>query len=542
MLYFSGELWYNICMEKIRNTTTSNTEMVSISRAEYEKQQGYISELERQVQWLMEQLNLARQKKFGASSEHASPEVLEQMSLLFDEPEAVASVAAAEAAPAVEVRPHKRRKSGSVKDILPEDIEVVEVSHGLSEEERKCPQCGETMACIGKEVRNELKLIPAKAVLYQHVYYTYACENCEKKDVSTPVVKTPMEPALVPGGFASAEAVAHVMTQKYVMGVPLYRQEQDWNRRGVMLSRQTMANWLIRCANDWLTPVYDVLHEGLVKHDYLHADETPVQVLREPGRKATADSYMWLYRTGRGAEHPIVLYDYQPGRGGEYPKAFLKGFHGYLQTDGFVSYNGLEKVIRVGCWAHCRRLFDEAMKCSGKGKRSPTAEQGVAYCTQLFKLEKELDKVTPEERYEQRLEKEKPVLDAMLAWANTRTAAPKSSLGKALTYLKNQWEYLNNYLLDSRLELSNNRAERSIKPFVIGRKNWLFANTPKGARSSAVIYSLIETAKENRLDPYRYLCWVLGQAPKLSRSDPEWASRLLPENAPQECRVTKQDN
>ena len=345
-------MWYNFCMEKIQNTTTSNRSMVSISRAEYEKlhkQQSYISELERQNQWLMEQLNLARQKKFGASSEHASPEVLEQMSLLFDEPEAVASVAAEEAAPAVEVRPHKRRKSGSVKDILPDDIEVVEVPHGLSEEERKCPQCGETMACIGKEVRNELKLIPAKAVLYQHVYYTYACENCEKKDISTPVVKTPMEPALVPGGFASAEAVAHVMTQKYVMGVPLYRQEQDWNRQGIMLSRQTMANWLIRCANDWLAPVYGVLHEGLVKHDYLHADETPVQVLREPGRKASADSYMWLYRTGRGAEHPIVLYDYQPGRGGEYPKAFLKGFHGYLQTDGFGSC--IYRSIRTTCTA-----------------------------------------------------------------------------------------------------------------------------------------------------------------------------------------------
>ena len=174
-----------------------------------------------------------------------------------------------------------------------------------------------------------------------------------------------------------------------------------------------------------------------------------------------------------------------------------------------------------------------------KGKRSPTAEQGVAYCTQLFELEKECKDLSPEGRKKQRLEREKPVLDAMLAWANTRSAAPKSALGKALTYLKNQWPYLNNYLLDGRIELSNNRAERSIKPFVISRKNFLFANTARGAQSSAVLFSLIETAKENELDPYRYLTWVFAEAPRLSHADPEWASKLLPWNAPTNCRPAK---
>ena len=519
--------------------------MVSISRAEYEKlqaQQSYISDLERQVQWLTERLTVARHKQFGTSSEHTSEEVMEQMSLLFDEPEATVAIeeqSVSQSVSEVEVRPHKRRKSGSVKDIVADDVEVVTVEHGLTEEERTCPACGEVMAPMGREIRNELKLIPAKAVLYQHVYYTYACRNCEKNETETPVVKTPREPVVIPGSYASAEAIAQIMTQKYVMAVPLYRQEQELHRAGVMLSRQTMSNWLVRSAHDWLKPVYSELHAQLVKHDLLHADETPVQVLREPGRKADADSYMWLYRTGNGAEHPIVLYDYQPGRGGEYPKVFLAGFQGYLQTDGFASYNHVAGATHVGCWAHLRRKFHDATKAVPKGKRSPTAEQGLAYCTRLFHLEAQLKDLSPDERQKKRLEQEKPVLDAMLAWANTRNAGPKSKLGEALTYLKNQWERLNNYLLDARLELSNNRAERSMKPFVVGRKNWMFANTPKGAESSAIIYSLIETAKENGLDPYRYLCWVLEQAPKVSQddADAEWAKELVPEKAPVYCRM-----
>lgn len=531
-------------MEKVQNRATSNAEMVTISRAEYKKQQDYISELERLNQWLLERLNVIRQKKFGSSSEHISEDAMEQLSFLFDEAEAYVSAESAkeEAAPAVEVRSHKRKKSGGVKDILPDNIEVVAVEHGLSEEERICPQCGEVMEPIGTEVRNRLKLIPAKAVLYQEIYYTYACRNCEQNDISTPVLKTPQAPAVIPGSYATAEAVAHIMTQKFVMGSPLYRQEQEWNRQGVMLSRQTMANWLIKSSVDWLAPVYDELHTQLIQYDLLQADETEVQVLHEPGKTAQSKSYMWLYRTGGACEHPIVLYEYQPGRGQEYPEAFLKGFHGYLQTDGYSGYNNLEGAVRVGCWAHARRRFYEAEKAVPKGKRSPTAEQGVAYCTHLFNLEEKLKDLSPEERKQRRLEQEKPVLDAMLAWANTRNAAPKSKLGIALNYLKNQWESLNNYLLDGRIELSNNRAERSIKPFVISRKNFLFANTTAGAKSSAVIFSLIETAKENGLDPYRYLCHILEQAPILSRTDPNWAQKLIPEAAPLECRVPAASN
>ena len=515
---------------------TRNAETVTISRAEYE---GY-QELQKQYDWLLEQLFAMKKKQFGSSSERSDAEIYEQLSLLFNEAEACLEEECREevSVPVVEVRSHSRkRKSGNVRDILPADTEVVEVEHTLPEGERTCPECGEVMEAIGTEVRETLELIPAKAVLHRDIYYTYACQNCKEDETSTPVIQTPKEPALIPGSYASPEAVAHIAVQKFKMGSPLYRQEMEWNAAGVMLSRQTMSNWLVRCANDWIIPIREELRSHMIqKHDLLHADETEVQVLHEEGRAPQAKSYMWLYRTSGDAEHPIVLYDYQPGRGQEYPNAFLDGFHGYLQTDGYSGYNGLRDVTHVGCWAHARRKFEEARQAVPKGKRSTTAEEGVAYCTRLFQLEEKFKDLPTEERKQKRLEQAKPVLDAMLAWANTRNAAPKSKLGIALNYLKNQWPSLIAYLEDGRIELSNNRAERSIKPFVISRKNFLFANTPDGAKSTAALFSLIETAKEEGLDPYRYLVWVFREAPKRFCEDREWAASLLPQYAPAACR------
>ena len=512
-------------MENKTVLETSNAETVTISRAEYE-------ELKAQNQWLLEQLRVLKSKQFGSSSEKASEEIYGQLSLLFNEPEVYDEDDGKAETPAVEVRSHTRkRKSGRARDILPENVEVVEVEHTLPEEERQCPECGEVMQPIGTEVQEKIRIIPAKIILHRDVYVTYACQNCKENSISTPILQTPKEPALIPGSYASAEAVAHFAVQKFVMGSPLYRQEQEWNRQGVMLSRQTMSNWLIRSSDDWLKPVYDELHRLLLQRDLIHADETELQVLHEEGRDAKAKSYMWLYRTGSDTEHSIVLYEYAPGRGQEYPKAFLEGFHGYLQTDGYSGYNAVDGAIHVGCWAHARRKFDEALRAVPKGKRSPTAEQGVAYCSQLFKLEEKFKNLSPEERKVQRLEQEKPVLDAMLAWANTRNAAPKSKLGEALGYLKNQWADLIAYLQDGRIELSNNRAERSIKPFVIGRKNWLFSDTPKGAGASADIYSIVESAKANGLDVFKYSELLLTVLPGMEfLTNPDILEELLPWN------------
>ena len=248
------------------------------------------------------------------------------------------------------------------------------------------------------------------------------------------------------------------------------------------------------------------------------------------------------YRTSGCVEQSIVLYEYQPTKKAEHAETFLRGFNGWLHADGYQGYHKLPGNIRVvGCWAHARRKFDEALQTLPKEmqKDSPAAI-GECYCSRLFKLEQAFAELTPEERYEKRLEQEKPVLDALLSWANEMQAktAPKSALGRAIHYLLEQWPYLTRYLEDGRLELSNNRAERSIKPFVMGRKNWLFANTPGGAQASAMIYSLIETAKENGLDPYRYLLWILQTAPQLSETNKAWAESLLPANATEECYMS----
>jgi len=524
-------------MKNEKNAAKSNAEMVTISRAEYD-------ELRLQNQWLLEQLGLAKKRQFGSSSERIQEELMDQLSLFFNEAEAYAYGTKAATAEQVAVKAHERkRKSGSVTDIVPEGTPTEVVEHRLSEEERRCASCGAIMEEIGKEVHRSLQMEPAKFWVREDVYYTYACKKCEQETGEANILNTPKEPVLCPGSFASAEAVAYIMTQKFVMYSPLYRLEQEFNREGLKLSRQTMANWMLNTSDTWLRPIYNVLHRKLCQEPVLHGDETTLQVLREPGKAATSKSYMWLYRTGGCAEHPIVLYEYQPSRKASYAEAFLKGFSGWFHADGYQGYHKLPENIRVvGCWAHARRKFDEALQVLPKEDRKGSmAAVGECYCTKLFQLEESFADLTPEERCTKRLELAKPVLDALLAWANATISktAPKSALGKALHYLLEQWPYLIRYLEDGRLEPSNNRAERSIKPFVMGRKNWLFANTPAGAQSSAVTYSLIETAKETGLDPYRYLLWVLQQAPALSRSNEDWAQRLIPALAPQECRVPR---
>ena len=533
-------------MNKKNDLQTSNAEMVTISRAEYEEknarlasQDERISRLENQVELLTEALRLSRHKQFGASSEKSDDTLIEQLSFLFDEAE-VYSAADKETENVTVVAAHKRHKKHEYTlDSIPEGMQTKQVEHRLEGDDLVCPQCGDTMTEIGKEVVRTLEIIPAQMVVREDIYYTYACRTCNKDNTETPVVKTPKEKSIIPGSFATPEAIAHIMTQKFVMGSPLYRQEQEINRKGIHLSRQTMSNWILKATEEYLVPVYKRLHRELLTRGVLHADETTLQVLHEPGKKPQSDSYMWLYRTSGDTDKPIVLYEYQPGRGAKHPKEFLTGYKGYLHTDGYAGYHDLgEGITVVGCWAHARRKFDEAVKSLPKGKaKGSSAAQGLTYCNLLFGIEQEIADKTAEERYDERLKQAKPVLDAMFAWANTRTAAPKSALGKALHYLKEQWPYLTNYLKDGRLEISNNRAERSIKPFVIDRKNFLFANTPKGASGSAVMFSMIQTAIENGLDPYKYLTWLLKTAKDADISQEDMLHDLMPWNAPNECRA-----
>jgi len=531
----SSQIWYNNGMKNTQEDTIPSDEIITLSRAEYDALLTQNAELAQQVKWLMEQMRLANHKQYGASSEK-SKYIQED---LFNEAEATADSRVVEPE-LTEIQKHYRKKAKDRKDRLPADLPVEVVEHFLPEKEQMCPECSSTMHILGKEVRRELKLIPAQAVIVEHVKYVYGCRDCEKYACGVPIKKAPVDQPVIKGSFASPEAVAHIMTQKFANGMPLYRQEQDLSRSGILLSRQTMSNWLIVCSENWLEPIYNALREMLCDHDILHADESVLQVLHEPGKPAQSKSYMWLYRTSGDTSMPIVLYDYQPDRKAKRPIEFLTGFTGYLHADGYAGYQSLPKeILLVGCWAHARRKFDEALKAvPEKDREGSGAHRAKQYCDTLFTIERQLEDCSMEERYKKRQELAKPVLDEFLSYLQTTKAAPKSGFGRAVHYTLAHWKYLERYLLDGRLEISNNRAERSIKPFVIGRKNFLFANTPRGAKASAMIYSLIETAKENGLNPYLYLTYIFKNAPNWNiRNDIESLQRLIPSFAPSYCRV-----
>jgi len=280
-----------------------------------------------------------------------------------------------------------------------------------------------------------------------------------------------------------------------------------------------MANWLLKASKDWLEPFYEEMKLKLLKHNVLHIDETTVQVLKEPGKAAQSKSYMWLYRTSGEARNQIILYDYQPDRRYIRPREFLGEFSGFIHTDGYEAYHKLpDNITVVGCLAHLRRKFVDGLKILPKErKKDSSLLRGVEYCDKLFRYEREFTLLTPKERLDKRQSLSKPLFDEFYNWMEGLGALPSSMLGKAVSYARSQRKYIERYLTDGRLEISNNRAERSIKPFVIGRKNWLFSNTPAGARSSAIYYSLIVTATENGLNPFEYLTWILTQMPNLGR-------------------------
>ena len=518
----------------------NDTKTITISETEYNNLQTECSSLKQQVDYLMTQLKLSKHRQFGSSSEKSEYDG-EQLNL-FNEAEATADKTVAEPE-LVEIEQHYRKRKRLTSDKLPEDLPVEVVEHDVVTDEQKCPECDEKMRCVGKETRDELVIIPAQAKIRRHVRKVYACEPCSQNEEYTPFAKAKMPAPVIKGSFASPEAIAHIMVQKFVMGAPLYRQEQDWNSNGIMLSRQTMSNWLLRATEDWLVPIYERLKQELLCRNVLHADETTLQVLREPGKLVRSKSYMWLYRTSGDTAHHIVIYEYQPGRHAKYPEKFLAEFSGYLHADGYDAYHKLhENIVVVGCLAHLRRKFDEALKVLPDHARADSsAKQGKHYCDQFFELEREFAELSAEKRFEKRQNKSKPLMDEFFAWAENLNVLPKSPMGVAVHYALSQRKYLERYLQDGRLEISNNRAERSIKPFVIGRKNWLFSNTPKGAKASAVMYSLIETAKENGINPYDYFVHIFKTAPNLTADDLATAEKLLPWSLelPESVRVPK---
>ena len=526
-----------------KNNPSDNEEFITISRKEYEDMKALneqlkasYDELNMQINYLLEQIRNRNHNQFVSTNE-STEALYQQLSLTFNEAEGYVSPSQFRE---TEVKGHKRKTHIFTDEKLPEGLDVEVIEHRLEGEDLICPECGSEMTEIGKTVRRTLVVVPAKVKIREEHFFTYACEKCKKDGTEVPIVKAERDAALIEGSFASPEAVAYFMNQKYVMGSPLYRLEQELKRDGVMLSRQTMSNWMMSCAYAYLEPIYLKLKEGLLREDILHRDETTLKVVKDHKDSNRKTGYMWLYRTGRYAEHPAVLYEYQPTRKGENAKEFLRGFKGYLHTDAYGGYRQLPPEVRISsCWAHRRRGFADALKSLPKDAPAVgRANEGLTYCNRLFEIEEETKDMSPEERKEYREKNSVPVLNEFREWieANMGSIPPKSKLGGAISYVLNQWDYLKVFLEDGRLEISNNLAERSIKPFVIDRKNFLFSNTSNGAQGSAIIFSVIQTALEYGLNPYRYLKYIFETAPGMDLGIEEVIEKLLPWNAPEECR------
>ena len=503
-----------------------------------ERLENTIKDLRNQVSNLTEMVMLLRKEKFGSSSEKTPKQIEGQLSL-FNEAELEADGSVTEPIKK-DVRGYTKVNARAKREELIKNLPVREILCESAPEDQICPDCHSSLRPLGKEtVREELEYIPAKLQIVRYVRMSYECPKCKHTD--HPYIQKALTPAsLLNHSLAFPSSVANVMYQKYGNSVPLYRQEKDWEQLGISLSRATMANWVIRCSQDYLMPVVEHLRKKLLSRDIVHCDETPVQVLKEEGKKPQTKSYMWLYRTGNDEKAPIVLYDYQSSRNGGHAATYLKGFRGYVHSDGFSGYNKLKDITRCGCWAHLRRKFVEAIPAKKSKDASLTsAEIGRDYCNQLFKIEDSLKYLSPDERFHKRLELEKPVLEAFWRWLENLTFLKGSALGKAVVYARNQKTYMENYLLDGRLAISNNAAENAIRPFTVGRKNWLFADTPKGAAASAAVYSLIETAKANNLNVYTYLEYLLLYMPDTDwLNDPAQLDCLMPwsESVRAECR------
>ena len=471
---------------------------------------------------LQQQVDMLRKAVFGPRSEKKvlqNTENPEQLSL-FNEAE---TEARREESEEVTVPAHKRRKKRSRAEILG-DLRVEEVLDTV--DGRTCDRCGSEMKTIGKEfVHDELVYEPARLFIRKHYVEVVKCTSCGKNasrdadldDIEKEHFRKAKSPAmLIPRSFCSPELLAHIIYSKYNNAMPLYRIEQDMKDHGVMLSRTTMANWIIKIAEEKAKPVYELMKAELLSGRIIHADETVVQVLHELGRSAKTQSRMWVYCTPACSGRYLVLYDYCQTRGGYNAVSFLGNYDGYVVCDGFDGYNRLTQAKRCGCFAHVRRKFVEALPSDKALWETSAAAEGIKRCDRLFALEREYDgkdkdgkrirePLSPEEKHRHRNEEVRPLLDDFFNWLMAVNPAGGSQLAKAVQYALNEKRYLYGFLADPGIEISNNRAENAIRPFVVGRKNWLFSDSPKGAEASAMLYSLVVSAKMNGLDAEDYL-------------------------------------
>jgi transposase len=467
--------------------------------------------------YLEEQFRLAQQKQFGTSSE-GHPGQGE----LFNEAEAEADHIEEEA----ETQAISYTRKTPKRQSLPKDLPRETVVHDISDEDKVCDCCGGELHQMGEARSEKLEFIPAQVKVVEHVRPKYSCRTCEQQGIEVKVKIAPLPTSPIPKGIATSSLLSQIITSKYQYGLPLYRQESLFKQYGIELSRRTMADWMIMCSA-LFKPLVERLKAIQLEQPVIQADETTLKVINED--KSTC--YMWLYCTGTDSpnENPIpniVLYDYQNNRSGRCAVEYLKDYSGYLQVDGYQGYEQTKATL-AGCWAHARRKFKEAEVAQGKGKTGK-ANWALNHIQKLYRIETRIKGQSAEEKYQVRQAESVPLLNQYKAWLDKSAlqVPPKTALGKALGYSLNQWHKLVRYVDDGNLAVDNNRAERAIKPFVIGRKAWLFSHSKSGANASAILYSIIETAKANGLTPFDYIMHCLEH---LSAS-PDNVEALLPWN------------
>lgn len=497
-----------------------------------------ITHLEEQLRLAQQQLYAPRSEKlkdrvFNEAEQNAATEAAEE-----DEDEDDASAVPDSGLPAAE--PERRGKRG--RKPLPADLPRIRIEYDLADDQKACPCCRNAMHRMGEETSEQMH-IEVKASVLQHVRFKYACRHCERTALRTPVVTAPMPAQPLPGSNASAAMIATVMAGKFVDGTPLYRMADALSRFNLRIGRGTLANWVIRPAELHFTRLYETMRRTLLSQPLIHGDETTIQVLKEHGRAAQSKSFMWVYRSAQDSEQPVVLFEYQPGRGQEYPQAFLAGYKGMLMTDGYNAWRTLDGVTQLGCLAHARRLFHKALKAQNKPGGRPL--RALEFFKALYQVEtlarSELPDGETRASYTKRLRRQHSVsmLAAFKTWleAQAPQVLPESLTGKAVSYTLNQWQYLCRYADDGCAPIDNNVLERDIRPFVIGRKCWLFSDTVAGAKASAVIYSLVLTCRACGVEPYAYLRHVLTEMPQ--RAHDADISDLLPFNFAKQSAATK---
>ncbi len=509
-------------------------------------QQEQLENIDHTLQLVLEQMADLKRHRFGRSSEKHETEgqvsfmEVDGKIVFFNEPEAVAAEESTEEPENVS-RTRPKKKQGKREEDL-DGIPVVVVEHSMTDGELEDKFGKDGWKQLPDEVYRRYRFTPAKIEVEEHHVKVYAGKETEE------VIKAPHPQTLLRGSLVSPSLEAAVINAKYVNAVPLYRQEQEFERYGLHISRQNMANWTIQCADRYLAVLYDYLHEKLYGYHVLQADETPVLVNKD-GRPAGSKSYMWVYRTGRMyTERQVVLYEYQKTRNASHPREFLKDFNGVCVTDGYQVYHTIEgerEDLRIaGCWSHARRRFDEAVKALPKAKQKDSrAYLALTMIQAIYREEKLLKDLPAEERRNRRQLSVKPLVEAYFVWVreNLPKVPQKSKTWEGFNYSLNQEKYLKVFLDDGEVPMDNNAAEQSIRGFCIGKKNWVMIDTIAGAKSSAIIYSIAETAKANNLKPYDYFEFLLTEIPKhLDDTDRSFLDDLLPwsPSLPENCRKT----